>query len=751
MKTLKLCIFFVLLISVSSFPLNNSDSDSQVDDEHARPKIGIALAGGGALGFAHLGVLKVIDSLDIPIDYVAGTSMGGLIGGLYAMGYEVDSMISIIKKIDWQDIFSDQIPREDLPYYEKLKVGRYGLILDLEGITPKLPSGLIAGQKIQSFFLSLTYPYESLNDFDSLAVPFRCVAADLITGNEVVLRNGSLALALRATMSIPSAFKPIDRGDSLLIDGGLINNFPVDVIKEMGSDVTIGLNLSTGKKTKEGMQSFLNIMDRTLDLPRMARLNENIDLADIYIEADVSNHSFADFTEENMRSVYKRGHDAAIKNIDKLIELKKKLSEYPNSSNLKKRNDFNLKKKEEFHNNLPKIYNVVIKGNETFEFDFIYSNLGIKTGSVFNPEEVASKISHFYGLGYFKSISYELDKAEEGYVTITIKVEEHALNKLLASYSYDDFYKLIAVIGVESNSFLIKGSRLLMDYQFGGIRKFNFHYSYPSRTLDTPIYPFLGIFYKSIPVNLFDEDGNKSALYRDRSWDFQLGAGTALFNNMNLYAGIGLEFMDIMPEITGSASATEYYSTFRNRLVKFNVDLKYDSLNDLLMPGNGILLKAGYETSNENLGSDQTYSRIQVSVDAYTTLAEDHIFGVGYSHLNSFDVPAYKMFYFGGPNQFWGIDYNQAFGCRFNIGRINYLYHISSNIYAHGVFNFSFDYELYPYADISQENFFIGYGAGFKMKTIFGVLELLYARGDESVVYPGEKTNRIYFTAGFKI
>ena len=109
------------------------------------------------------------------------------------------------------------------------------------------------------------------------------------------------------------------------------------------------------------------------------------------------------------------------------------------------------------------------------------------------------------------------------------------------------------------------------------------------------------------------------------------------------------------------------------------------------------------------------------------------------------------MFYFGGPNQFWGIDYNQAFGRRFNIGRIDYLYHLYSEVYVHGVFNFAFDYELYPYSDISQENFFVGYGAGLKMKTLFGVLELMFARGDESVVFPGNKTNRIYFTAGFII
>ena len=750
MNRLKLCAYLTILFNVCIFSQENANHDSPFD-KTSRPKVGIALAGGGALGFAHLGVLKVIDSLNIPIDYVSGTSMGGLVGGMYAMGYDVDSMIAVIKRVDWTNLFSDRIPREDQPYFEKLKDGRYGLILDLEGITPKLPSGLIAGQKIRSLFLSLSYPYESLNNFDSLAIPFRCVAADLITGSEVVLKDGSLAEALRATMSIPSAFTPVERGDMLLIDGGVINNFPVDVIKEMGSDITIGLNLSTGEKTKESLQTLIDIMDRTADLPRLARLKENIGMADIYIESDVSNHSFADFSEKNIWAVYKKGYEAAKKNIDKLIELKKELSSYSSSSNLEERHETNRRMREEYKINPPIIHSVKIEGNESFEFNFIYNNLGIKTGSIFNAGDIAEKISRFYGLGYFKSISYDLRKARKGYVIVTVHVKEHKLNKLLASYRYDDVYKLIALIGIESTSFLIKGSRLLMEYQFGGLRKFNFNYSYLSRTLDVPLYPYIAAEYKSIPVNIFDEPGNKIALYKDRSWDFSFGAGTALIRNLNLSASIGLEFMDIVPVISGSADVSDLYNTFSDRLVKFNAHLIYDSLNDILVPGNGFMLKIKYEASDNNLGSDRTYNKIEISFDAYKSFLKDHIIGVGYRHLNSLHIPVYKMFYFGGPDQFWGIDYNQAFGSRFNVGRIDYLFHISSQIYAHGVFNFAFDYALYPYNEISQDNFLSGYGAGLKMKTIFGVLEVMYAMGDESIVYPGEKTNRLYFTAGFKL
>ena len=168
-----------------------------------RPKIGLVLSGGGAKGFAHIGTLKMLDSLHIPIDYIVGTSMGGLAGALYAIGYTGHDLEKLVERSDWKEIFSDNPPRTELPYFVRKETGRYQLEFGISGVKPVAPSGLIYGQKVSLLFSSLTFPYESVNDFDNLPIPFRCVAVDLVTGNQVVLKSGSLAKAMRATMATP--------------------------------------------------------------------------------------------------------------------------------------------------------------------------------------------------------------------------------------------------------------------------------------------------------------------------------------------------------------------------------------------------------------------------------------------------------------------------------------------------------------------------------------------------------------------
>ena len=188
-------IVFVLLLLGTSWAQQSKDL-----------KIGIELRGGGAVGFAHIGSLSVIDSLGIPIDYVAGTSMGGLIGGLYAIGFSAEELEEFVMGIDWQDIFDDIPARKYHPYLIKKNSGRYQLSLDIKGITPSLPDGLVAGRKIYNLLFSKTYPYEGIKSFDDLPIPFRCIGSDLITSKEIVFSSGSLAKAMRTAMSIPTVF-----------------------------------------------------------------------------------------------------------------------------------------------------------------------------------------------------------------------------------------------------------------------------------------------------------------------------------------------------------------------------------------------------------------------------------------------------------------------------------------------------------------------------------------------------------------
>lgn len=189
-------IFILLLLSCQAAFASGLDITQ-------RPKIGLVLSGGGAKGFAHIGTLKMLDSLNIPVDCIAGTSMGGIIGALYAIGYTGLDLEKLADRDDWQEIFTDVPPRQSLPFFQKEQEGKYQLEFGLRGFKPIAPSGLIFGQRLSLLFSSLTFPYERITDFDRLPIPFRGVAVDLVTGNEVVIKNGSLAKAMRAIMPFP--------------------------------------------------------------------------------------------------------------------------------------------------------------------------------------------------------------------------------------------------------------------------------------------------------------------------------------------------------------------------------------------------------------------------------------------------------------------------------------------------------------------------------------------------------------------
>src|SRR5438876_10822252 len=211
-----------------------------------RPRIGVALEGGGALGLAHIGVLKWFEEHHIPVDYVAGTSMGGLVGGFYATGMTPEEMQKLIEGLDWREILGDRTPYEDLSYRRKEDQHAYpnSLIFGLRhGLSA--PAGLIAGHQIGLLIGRVTLPYYGISSFDDMPVPFRCVATDLVSGQSHVFKDGPLAIALRSTMSIPGVFSPVREGKAVYVDGGLLDNLPTDVVRKMGAEIVIGVHLES--------------------------------------------------------------------------------------------------------------------------------------------------------------------------------------------------------------------------------------------------------------------------------------------------------------------------------------------------------------------------------------------------------------------------------------------------------------------------------------------------------------------------
>ncbi len=238
-----------------------------------RPKIGVAFEGGGALGFAHVGVLKWFEEHRIPIDYISGTSMGGLVGGLYATGMRPAELQDLMSKIDWNETLSGPIPFSEASYRRKedRRDFQNGLEFGLRGGF-NFPSGLATGQNITFLLDREALPYSRLKSFDDLPIPFRCVATDLVTGKAVVFQDGPLGEALRATMSVPAVFSPVRSGDKLYADGMLTDNLPVDVVKKMGADIVIAVYLNPSSFTAKSSASLFSVMNRGVGL--MVAANE---------------------------------------------------------------------------------------------------------------------------------------------------------------------------------------------------------------------------------------------------------------------------------------------------------------------------------------------------------------------------------------------------------------------------------------------------------------------------------------------
>ncbi len=722
-----------------------------------RPTIGLALAGGGAKGFAHAGVLQLIDSLAIPVDYIAGNSMGGLTAALYSIGYNGKDLEKYIKSLDWNTVLNDSPVREELPFIEKKKTGMYQLSVGLEGYQPTVPSGMIYGQNVQMEFLSMTGPYEDVTDFDNLPIPFRCVAVDLVTGNEEILKSGSLSKAMRSTMSIPSAFSPVNWNNFLLVDGMVLNNFPVDIVKEMGADIVIGLNLTTGRMEKEDLKDFLSILNRTVDIPMGGRLEENIKLSDIYISQNLEGFSTSDFASDRVAQIIERGKEAGIRNMDVLLALKEELEKYDDYKNWKnvergeKRSKI-LERRENFLIAPPIIENISVVGNKKFESSFIENYLGLKAGEPFTTKTVQKKIDALYALNYFETISYEIIKIDDNNVNLKIIVKEKPVNRVVAGFKYNDHFKLIGLLGLETNSALIKGAQMEAYFRFGGLTQFDISVLYPSRSMDIPVYPFLKISYKEIPINFYI-DGKKYFSFRDRSWAFSGGLNFSLSRFWNLEASMYYEDMNVITDIASSDIENIVESKHPDaKIVAGKLRLLFDSLDDIILPNSGLYFKANFEISMKDLGSEIKYHRFYSLAEYFIPIGNKNNFKLAISYaFASKGTPFYKWFFIGGPNTFVGIDYFQANGTEFSIGQVAYRYEFLKDLYLRGVFNVMFGYNMTGYENPYRGKPILGGGISFIMRTIFGKAEITFTRGDENLYKPGSMANRVYFTFGYNL
>lgn len=291
-----------------------------------RPKVAVVLSGGGAKGTAHIGALKVIEEAGIPIDYVVGTSMGAIVGGLYSIGYTPQQLDSMVNAQNWKFLLSDAPNPKDVLLDDRLRSERYVLSIPFSLKSANISdAGIIKGRNLARLFSTLTDGYQDSVNFSRLPIPFACVSENLVDGSEVVFHEGILATAMRSSMSIPGVFVPVDLNGMVLVDGGMVNNYPVDVALGMGADYIIGVDVQSPLLKASGLKSLKDIFGQIINLQGERKYRENLRKTDVLIKVDVSGYSAASFTKEAIDTLIVRGERAAIDSWDGLLALKKKL------------------------------------------------------------------------------------------------------------------------------------------------------------------------------------------------------------------------------------------------------------------------------------------------------------------------------------------------------------------------------------------------------------------------------------------
>ncbi|MDH7513155.1 MAG: patatin-like phospholipase family protein [Clostridiales bacterium] len=730
MKKTKLLIFALIFLIRAGWP-------------EERPKIGLVLSGGGAKGLAHIPVLKQLDELSIPIDYIAGTSAGGIIGALYALGYSGAELERIAAAINWEDIFVDRPPRSMLPFFEREADGRYQLEFFFKRGVPSAPRGLVYGQKFSLFFSQLTFPLAGEIDFNLLPVPFRCVTVDLITGKEVVLGKGSLAKAMRATMAVPTIFTPVEWEGRLLVDGGLLNNLPVDVVKNMGADIVIAVDLGSPLSGRDELGSADKILSQALRIAEIEQKKKNAELADILIVPDMKGLSSGDFFfPDKLAKIKEKGKEAASKSLPALAALKKEYG-------LERSQEAGKKSSQSDQSKKFILDRITVSGNDKLPASVISSAFSLKRGDPVDGPAISRQVLKLYALGYFENIESSVFTADKDRIELRLQVKEFPRAKLRIGIAYNNFRKLVTTSGLCLNNLPLPGMRLESELDLVGLTRFRSKIVYQSLTMNFPLCPYLELNYRSIPTRLYDGEGSLITTYDNKSWTTGVGVSLLLKKGIILETAYEIENTDMGP--LRALPLLESLSGRRDHLQRLKLSATIDTLDAVWTPKKGLLFKMNYEKSNDFLGTDIPYDLFEASADVYGTFLKDHTLRFyGYIGTSSAGTPFYKYLNQGHPDRFVGMDYDQLIGNQMKIIRAEYRYRLTGLIHLKAAANVALDFEQrWPLTTFDPDPLW-GLGAGIHISTPAGSVELVYSVGSKSFFQPKSAQGVAYLVLGAK-
>lgn len=504
-------------------------------EEGKRPKIGLTLSGGGAKGLAHIGILQALDSAGLKVDYITGTSMGSIVGSLYAMGYSGDMIEKMARAMDWDNLFSNQPALTDISFEEKREYNKYLIEIPFQHGKPKLASGVIAGEQLWLELARLCWPVNGVRDFSKFNIPFKCIATDVTTGQIVTLDTGDIVTALRASMAIPSVFTAVKIGDKSLVDGGVVRNFPVITAKEMGADLVIGSNVSSGLRKADQLVTPLDIIYQLGFYKDADDFKQAKKLTDIYIHHHLDNYSAASFGS-----------------VDSLLEIgKQKGAEmYPVFKRMA--DSLNaLYATEPFRKNrLPftpdiELVDVKVKGLVHSDESFFLGRLGLIKGGCYTPADIKEAVLNVFGTRFYKMITYELEPKGDGKSKMDISVEENPLTYVKFALQYNSFTNASAIVNITQRNFVVPNSRAFMSVAVGENPRISgefFKYFGPKRNFGFG----LGAYFEDNALTLY-KDFKRQMEYHLKYLSGDIRLQYTLNSMMAVGVGSRYEFLNINP------------------------------------------------------------------------------------------------------------------------------------------------------------------------------------------------------------
>jgi len=607
-----------------------------------RPKVGLALSGGGAKGLAHIGVLKVLEEVDMPIDYISGTSMGSVVGGLYAIGYNAEALEKLVTTLDWDELLTDDTGRHLLSMQEKQWDERYIASFPIRKTRIELPSGVIAGQNISKLFARLTWPVHHISDFRQLPTPFVCVATDLQDGNPIALDHGFLPDALRASMAIPTVFTPMRLEGKLLVDGGLVRNFPVEDVQQLGAEIVIGVDVGSKLQPADSLRSLLDIVGQTIGFLEAASNKKQQSLCDVLILPDIKGLGTLDF--DKVELAIQRGEEAA-------RAIQPRLQALADSLNRLGRVQFRAPIVQ-----IDSIYvtQLRVEGLHDVSRRLVTTELHLPYPGWVTAAELEKAIDRVYSTDFFQRVTYRLDPTPQG-MELTLRAVEKTSNLFRVGLRYDRETKAALLLGLSLRNVAEHGSGFVFDARLGEEAQFEMQYFLHIGWL--PATGFRGRAEHLRNTIYYYQESQRAASIRYYATAFEGFVGTIFSNKINLGVGVRPEFSHYAPDI----AAGELPVTDQNYLPFFAL-LQLDVLDRLVFPTHGVRLDLKSEAAS--LGSAVKYTRHDFYSASFVPMGEKMIWlaDLRFGWARGEDLPYQYYYYWGGADSFVGYSHQELLG-----------------------------------------------------------------------------------------